>query len=102
LRVSFTATVRLRHSDCVRPANRPDSGDQLAEPAFDRDDLLERARGSIAEAISVRVAPVANSPRIRRSTDTEASLASIFATRDWLEPSFRAKASRVRPWPSRR
>ena len=37
-------------------------------------------------ARSLRVAPRAISDRTRRSRDTEGSAASIFATRDWLDP----------------
>src|SRR5712692_2031532 len=40
---------------------------------------------AIALAISFFFAPAANSARIKRSTETAGSLASILATRDWLD-----------------
>src|SRR5258708_40011416 len=40
---------------------------------------------AIALAISFFFAPAANSARIKRSSETAGSLASILATRDWLE-----------------
>jgi hypothetical protein len=39
-----------------------------------------------ADAISLRVAPAASNPCTSRSSDTPGSPASIFATRDWLDP----------------
>src|SRR5437773_2224606 len=47
----------------------------------------------IARAMSLFVAPMARSERTRRSILTVASPASIFATRDWLEPRSRATAA---------
>jgi hypothetical protein len=36
--------------------------------------------------MSFCVAPAANSARMIKSSDTDGSPASIFATRDWLDP----------------
>ena len=47
---------------------------------------------AIARPISLFVEPAIASDRIRRSSDTAGSPASIFATRDWLEPSASASA----------
>lgn len=49
----------------------------------------------ISRAKSVRETPSATSERIRRSRETDASPASIFATRDWLDLSSFATASWV-------
>ncbi len=51
----------------------------------------------MAAAISFLVAPVASSARSSRSTETVGSLASIFATRDWLDPSRFASSAWVSP-----
>ena len=40
----------------------------------------------ITFARALRVIPRANNERTRKSRDTEESAASIFATRDWLDP----------------
>lgn len=56
----------------------------------------------MAAAISFREAPVASSARTSRSTETLGSHASIFATRDWLEPSRFASSVCVSPWLVRR
>src|SRR5665647_1833645 len=45
---------------------------------------------AITRPTSLRDAPKVSSDLISRSSETEASAASIFATRDWLEPSRRA------------
>lgn len=46
--------------------------------------------------------PSAKSDLIVRSSDTEVSAASIFATRDWLDPIFRASSTCVIPTFARR
>jgi hypothetical protein len=48
--------------------------------------LAEGLGEAMTRARSLRVAPRAISERTRRSRDTEGSAASIFATRDWLDP----------------
>ena len=58
-----------------------------------RDSLL-----AIARAISFFFAPATNRARINRSIETAGSLASILATRDWLERRRFAKSLWERPW----
>ena len=53
---------------------------------------------AIAFAISFFVAPAANKARISRSIETAGSLASILATRDWLELRRFASSLWERPW----
>src|SRR5690606_14669101 len=79
---------------------RPAAMEYLSTFAYTRHQLSEQfslhespspfrmaAQAAIIRANSFRVAPNANSERISRSSETDVSPFSIFATRDWLDPS---------------
>ena len=66
----------------------PGWGKRCEPPSGDGgyDEFHPARREPMARPISARVAPRAARERTRRSSETEPSAASIFATRDWLEP----------------
>ena len=65
--------------------------------AFSQAAFREGGRPEISPAISRRETPSASSVRSRRSIETNGSAASIFATRDWLDRTARARAAWVTP-----
>lgn len=93
---SDSADVQDGSASRARRAATPRAGARLAvgPRRFGDGDLADEGTfARSARAMSLVVAPASNSPLRMRSTVTVGSPASIFATRDWLEPIRRANAS---------